>query len=103
MVVLEKELLELLENLCLAKAMTLVKIRGCALFHNVHDNCLYIYANRNSQWIANVLPVFIADVLYNVGQYIKRELHTGNNACMVSYDNTADKFSVIDKSDQFVP
>lgn len=48
MVVLEKELLELLENLCLAKAMTLVKIRDCTLFHNVHDKCLYIYANRNS-------------------------------------------------------
>lgn len=36
-----------------------------------------------------ILPVFIADVLYNVGQYIKRELLIGNNACMVSYDNTA--------------
>lgn len=47
MVVLEKELLELLENLCFVKVMILVKIRGCVLFYNVYDNCLYIYVNCN--------------------------------------------------------
>lgn len=42
-----------------------------------------------------ILPVFIADGLYNVGHFIKRELLIGNNACMVSYENTAPINSVL--------
>lgn len=42
-----------------------------------------------------ILPVLIADGLYNVGHFIKRELLIGNNACMVSYENTAPINSVL--------